>query len=140
MALTQKRVKFLWSKECEKSFQELKDSLTSASVLTLPEESNGFVVYCDASRIGLGQLSKGSVAHVDDDKKNLIHDVHRLARLGVRLVDYNKGGVIGHKGSKSSFVSDVKAKQGFGPILDELKETVLKISSEVFSQGRDRVI
>ncbi|WMV54950.1 hypothetical protein MTR67_048335, partial [Solanum verrucosum] len=39
---------------CEKSFQELKDRLTSAPVLTLPEGTNGFVVYCDASRVGLG--------------------------------------------------------------------------------------
>ncbi|WMV08471.1 hypothetical protein MTR67_001856, partial [Solanum verrucosum] len=39
---------------CEKSFQELKDRLTSTPVLTLSERSNGFVVYYDASRIGLG--------------------------------------------------------------------------------------
>ncbi|WMV41066.1 hypothetical protein MTR67_034451, partial [Solanum verrucosum] len=34
--------------------QNLKDKLTSTSVLTLPEGTNGFVVYCDASRVGLG--------------------------------------------------------------------------------------
>ncbi|KAH0765186.1 hypothetical protein KY285_001057 [Solanum tuberosum] len=54
MALTQKKAKFIWSKACDKSFQELKDRLTSASVLTLSEGTDGFVVYCDASRIGLG--------------------------------------------------------------------------------------
>ncbi|WMV46510.1 hypothetical protein MTR67_039895 [Solanum verrucosum] len=43
-ALTKYKVKFLWLEACEKSFQELKDRLTSASVLTLPERSNGFVV------------------------------------------------------------------------------------------------
>ncbi|WMV32514.1 hypothetical protein MTR67_025899 [Solanum verrucosum] len=53
-ALIQKKVNFLWSETCEKSFQELKDTLTSASVLTLPEGSGWFVVYYDASRIGLG--------------------------------------------------------------------------------------
>ncbi|WMV09563.1 hypothetical protein MTR67_002948, partial [Solanum verrucosum] len=52
--LTQKKVKFIWSEACEKSFQELKDRLTSAPVLTLSEGTYGFVVYCDASRIGLG--------------------------------------------------------------------------------------
>ncbi|WMV50402.1 hypothetical protein MTR67_043787 [Solanum verrucosum] len=51
--LTQKKVKFLWLKACEKSFQEFKDSLTSVLVLTLPEGTDGFVIYCDASRIGL---------------------------------------------------------------------------------------
>ena len=31
----------------------LKDMLTSALVLTLPEGTKDFVVYCDASRVGL---------------------------------------------------------------------------------------
>ncbi|WMV51477.1 hypothetical protein MTR67_044862, partial [Solanum verrucosum] len=52
--LTQKKVKFLLPEACEKSFQELKNRFTSAPVLTLPEGFDGFVVYSDASRIGLG--------------------------------------------------------------------------------------
>ena len=52
--LTQKNVKFVWSAACEKSFHELKGLLTSTPVLALPNETDGFVVYCDASRIGLG--------------------------------------------------------------------------------------
>ena len=52
--LTQKMVKFQWSDDCEKSFAELKTRLTTAPVLTLPEGSNGYVSYCDASRVGLG--------------------------------------------------------------------------------------
>ena len=54
MKLTQKTVKFQWSEACEKRFQELKKRLTTAPVLTLPEGTQGFVVYCDASRVGLG--------------------------------------------------------------------------------------
>ena len=52
--LTQKNAKFLWKDECEKSFQELKDRLVSALVLTLPTGSGGFVIYSDASHKGLG--------------------------------------------------------------------------------------
>ena len=52
--LIQKKAKFVWSEACERFFQELKDKLTSALVLTLPEGIKGFVVYCDASREGLG--------------------------------------------------------------------------------------
>jgi hypothetical protein len=52
--LTRKEVKFEWSKECETSFQELKSRLTSALVLALPKEQEGFVVYSDASSKGLG--------------------------------------------------------------------------------------
>ncbi|KAH0652759.1 hypothetical protein KY289_030437 [Solanum tuberosum] len=53
-ALTQKKAKFVWSENCEKSYQDFKDRLTSASVLTLPEGTNGFVVYCDTFRVVLG--------------------------------------------------------------------------------------
>src|SRR5262249_31287922 len=49
--LTRKDVKFVWTKECEKSFQELKTRLTSALVLSLPDGSGGFVVYTDASKL-----------------------------------------------------------------------------------------
>ncbi|WMV07783.1 hypothetical protein MTR67_001168 [Solanum verrucosum] len=52
--LTQKKVKFQWSDDCEKSFAELKARLTTTSVLTLLVGSNGYVIYCDASRVGLG--------------------------------------------------------------------------------------
>ena len=34
----------------------LKDRLTSALLLTLPEGTKGFVMYCDTSRVGLGCL------------------------------------------------------------------------------------
>jgi len=37
----------------------------------------------------LSRLSISSVTHVDDFKKELVCGVHRLARLGVRLVDTN---------------------------------------------------
>ena len=52
--LTRKEEPFLWSEACQQSFDELKRRLTSAPVLTLPSEQDGFAVYCDASRQGLG--------------------------------------------------------------------------------------
>ena len=52
--LTQKFKKFEWSESCERSFQMLKDRFTSAPVLTLLEGTKGFVMYYDASLMGLG--------------------------------------------------------------------------------------
>ena len=52
--LTRKEEPFLWSESCQQSFDELKRRLTSAPVLTLPSGQDGFAVYCDASRQGLG--------------------------------------------------------------------------------------
>ena len=52
--LTQEGVKFEWSDDCECSFQELKNRLVSAPILTIPSGLGGFVVYSDASHQGLG--------------------------------------------------------------------------------------
>ena len=52
--LTRKGVKFEWTDRCEESFQTLKEKLTSAPVLTLPEGNERFEVYSDASHQGLG--------------------------------------------------------------------------------------
>nr|GFA34328.1 hypothetical protein [Tanacetum cinerariifolium] len=52
--LTQKCKTFDWSEEHELAFQTLKDKLCNAHVLALPDGPKDFVVYCDASGIGLG--------------------------------------------------------------------------------------
>ena len=52
--MTRKQKKFVWDDACEQSFQKLKQCLTSAPVLTLPTDTCGYAVYCDASKIGLG--------------------------------------------------------------------------------------
>ncbi|WMV30112.1 hypothetical protein MTR67_023497, partial [Solanum verrucosum] len=52
--LTQNKAKFVWSDECEESFQTLIERLVSAPIFSLSDGLEGFVVYCDAFRIGLG--------------------------------------------------------------------------------------
>ena len=52
--LTQYNAKFMWSVACENSFQLLKENLTTAPMLILPNGENKFTVYCDASIVGLG--------------------------------------------------------------------------------------
>ncbi|GKA08170.1 putative reverse transcriptase domain-containing protein, partial [Tanacetum coccineum] len=54
--LTQKNIKFEWTEKAEAAFQPLKQKLCSAPILALPEGSENFVVYCDASRKGLGAV------------------------------------------------------------------------------------
>nr|GEZ14684.1 putative reverse transcriptase domain-containing protein [Tanacetum cinerariifolium] len=54
--LTQKKVKFDWSDKQEAAFQLIKKKLYSAPILALPEESEDFVVYYDASIKGLGTV------------------------------------------------------------------------------------
>ncbi|KAH0706582.1 hypothetical protein KY289_011658 [Solanum tuberosum] len=172
--LTQKKSKFEWTEACEKSFQELKDRLTSAPVLILPmdvftdhkslqyvfsqkdlnlqqrrwlellKDYDMSVLYhpgkANVVVDAISRMSMGSVARVEDEKKELVRDVHRLARLGVQLVDSTKGRFMVYHNSQSSFVVDVNSKQHLDPILMELKESVLNKSIEVFSQGGDEVL
>jgi hypothetical protein len=52
--LLKKTKEFEWTPECERSFQELKQKHTTTPILALPDIIKDFVVYCDASRQGLG--------------------------------------------------------------------------------------
>nr|GFB36917.1 putative reverse transcriptase domain-containing protein [Tanacetum cinerariifolium] len=51
---TQKKVMFEWDDKQEAAFQLLKQELCSSPILALPEGSEDFIVYCDASNKGLG--------------------------------------------------------------------------------------
>ncbi|WVZ52463.1 hypothetical protein U9M48_003517 [Paspalum notatum var. saurae] len=53
-SLLEKGVPFIWTKERQDAFDELKKRLTTAPVLTLPDLTKSFTVYCDASKEGLG--------------------------------------------------------------------------------------
>ncbi|KAH0712585.1 hypothetical protein KY289_008544 [Solanum tuberosum] len=211
--LTQKTVKFQWSEACEKSFQKLKKRLTTTPILTLPEGTQGFVVYFDASRVVLGcvlmqnvfalkiwrhylygvhvdvftdhkslqyvftqkelnlrqrrwlellkdydmsilyhpgkanvvvdalsRLSMGSTAHVDEEKRELAKDVHRLERLEVRLMDSTEGEIVVTNEVESSLVSEVKEKEDQDPIVLELKANAHKQKVSAFEQGGDGVL
>jgi hypothetical protein len=52
--LLRKNTPFEWSEKCEESFQELKKKLTTAPILAVPKTGKDYIVYCDASKNGLG--------------------------------------------------------------------------------------
>ncbi|GJU41142.1 putative reverse transcriptase domain-containing protein [Tanacetum coccineum] len=54
--LTQKNKKYIWGEDQESAFQLLKQKLYEAPILALPEGSDDFVVYYDASHEGLGAV------------------------------------------------------------------------------------
>nr|GEV27766.1 reverse transcriptase domain-containing protein [Tanacetum cinerariifolium] len=53
---TEKDKKYEWRKEEEEAFQTLKQKLCSAPILALPEGTEDFMVYCDASLKGYGSV------------------------------------------------------------------------------------
>ena len=54
--MTKQNIPFVWSDECEESFQNLKTLLTTAPILTLSVEGKNFIVYCHASYSDLGAM------------------------------------------------------------------------------------
>ncbi|WVZ80653.1 hypothetical protein U9M48_028111 [Paspalum notatum var. saurae] len=62
-SLLEKDAAFKWTADRQAAFDELKKRLTTAPVLTLPDQQKKFTVYCDASRDGLGcvLMQKGKV-------------------------------------------------------------------------------
>jgi hypothetical protein len=53
-SLQRKEKKFQWTEECEISFQQLKQLLTSAPILRIVDQNEDFVVCTDACKEGLG--------------------------------------------------------------------------------------
>ncbi|KAJ9557277.1 hypothetical protein OSB04_011891 [Centaurea solstitialis] len=86
-SLTRKDVKFEWTEAQDKAFQTLKDCLTNAPILALPEGSEDFVVYSDASLLGLGcvLMQRGKVIAYasrqlkEYEKKYPTHDLELAA-------------------------------------------------------------
>ena len=54
--LTRKDVKYIWTEQCQKSFEGVKYALTHAPVLSLPIFGERFEVICDASLLGIGAV------------------------------------------------------------------------------------
>ncbi|EOY08687.1 Uncharacterized protein TCM_023737 [Theobroma cacao] len=73
--LTCKGIKFEWDDVCESQFQELKNRLTFAPILTLPVSWKEFVVYSDASKLGLSTYSIEKLAKLYIDEIVRLHGV-----------------------------------------------------------------
>ena len=75
--LTRKEVKFDWDDQCGEAFQELKRRLTTTPILIVSDRGQGYTVYCDASRAGLGCVLMQSgrvVAYGSRQLKNHEHN------------------------------------------------------------------
>ncbi|KAJ9555926.1 hypothetical protein OSB04_010540 [Centaurea solstitialis] len=85
--LTKKNAKFLWTDKQEEAFQTLKKKLCQAPILSLPDGTEDFVVYSDASKMGLGcvLMQRGKVIsyasrQLKDHEKNYpVHDLELAA-------------------------------------------------------------
>ena len=54
--LTNKGVRFDWDKNCQRTFEQLKEQLLSALVLAFSDLNGDYILYCDASDVGVGSV------------------------------------------------------------------------------------
>ena len=99
------------------------------SILHHPSKVN---VVADA----LSRMIMGSVSQIDEAKKDLVKDIHRLARVSVRFQYSLNGGFMIHNNSESSLVFEVKYKQHLDKLLMELKVSVLEKHNEALSMWK----
>ena len=88
----------------------------------------------------LSRLSMGSVAHIEEEWKDLVKDVHRLSRLRDHLMSISYNGVTIQDGVEAFFEVKVKEKQDNNPIFVELKGAVHNERVMVFCEGGDDVL
>lgn len=55
-SLTSKKANFIWQKSQEQAFQQLKNALITKPILRFPDFSKDFVLYTDASDVGIGAV------------------------------------------------------------------------------------
>ena len=55
-SLQRKGKKFLWTKKCEEAFHKLKNILTSAPIIAVPDPAGDFMVCTDAYLEGIGAV------------------------------------------------------------------------------------
>nr|GEU47449.1 hypothetical protein [Tanacetum cinerariifolium] len=141
--LTRKSKTFDWGKKQERAFQTLKDKLCNANVLALSDGPKDFMVYCDASGLGLGCVLMQRDIFVWDkkchiDHKSLQHmfiqkELNMRQRSWIELFNYYYCKIRYHPG-KANVVADAlsrKKKKG----LDEM----IKLRSDGTLYYLDRI-
>ncbi|XP_070054438.1 uncharacterized protein [Nicotiana tomentosiformis] len=132
--LTQKGAMFQWTDACERSFQALKDRLTTTPILLVIEGTDGYVIYYDTSGIGLRCVL------MHHDKSGIAHDIHQLASLGVRLLNSGDTGITIQDTTTSSLVTEVKEHQYEDPMLAHYRDTTPQNEKRPFEITEDGVM
>ncbi|KAI3810872.1 hypothetical protein L1987_20495 [Smallanthus sonchifolius] len=126
--ITRKNSKYEWNVAQEKAFQTLKEKLTQAPVLALPKGIKDFVVYSDASKLGLGcvlmQYLYGTKCTIYSDHKCLKYffdqkDLNMRQRRWLELVKDYDCEILYHPGKANVVADALSRKKEHHPIQKE---------------------
>ncbi|GJY09945.1 putative reverse transcriptase domain-containing protein [Tanacetum coccineum] len=140
--LTQKNKKFEWGEEEEEAFEMLKQKLCSTPILSLPEGTEDFVVYCDASIKGF--KAKG------EDHKSLQYilnqkELNMRQRQWIKLLsDYDcemryhpgKANVVADALSKKEGEKPLRVRDLVMTVYPDLSERLLRAQTEAMKEER----
>ncbi|WVZ76494.1 hypothetical protein U9M48_024469 [Paspalum notatum var. saurae] len=118
-SLLEKDAEFRWTNAQQAAFDELKKRLTTAPVLTLPDQQKKFIVYCDALRDGLGcvLMQEGKRCEIYTDHKSLKYiftqnELNMRQRRWLELIkDYDMK--IHYYSGKANVVSDALSRKSY---------------------------
>jgi hypothetical protein len=87
--LQNKNKRFVWTKKCAVAFQRLKELLTTAPILKVPDMDADFLVCTDASKEGLGRVlmqDRQVIAYISrklrrHEENYAMHDLELLAMV-----------------------------------------------------------
>ncbi|GKB47966.1 putative reverse transcriptase domain-containing protein [Tanacetum coccineum] len=143
--LTQKKVKFEWGDKQETTFQLIKQKLCSAPILALLEGSEDFIVYCDASKKGLGAVlmqREKVIAYAScqlkiHEKNYTTHDLKlgavmfslKLSRDTICMESKCNGAFTNHKSLTTQFLNQKEPKYDGSGVLN-LPKRILNAQTE----------
>ncbi|XP_073101413.1 uncharacterized protein [Elaeis guineensis] len=126
-----KNVKFEWTAECQKSFDELKRQLTIAPVLTFPSNGGDYMIYSDAFHKDLGCVlmqHEKIIAYASQQLRpyELNYPTHDLELAAVANVVAD---ALSHK--STNILSHIKIV--YFPLMAKLRALFAELSVEDFS-------
>ncbi|GJS78174.1 putative reverse transcriptase domain-containing protein [Tanacetum coccineum] len=125
---------FDWGEERELAFQTLKDKLCNAPVLALPDGPKDFVVYCDASGLGLCciLMQRGKViAYASRQTKSVIYTNHKSLQHFFSQKELN---MRQHRWIELFSDYDCEIRYHPGKANSSIKEKILAAQKEAFDE------
>nr|GEU42389.1 reverse transcriptase domain-containing protein [Tanacetum cinerariifolium] len=131
--MNQNDKKYEWGKEEDKAFQLLKQKLCSALILALPEGTKYFVVYCDASLKGHGDV----LMQREKKEPNMIqrHWIELLSDYDCKIrYHHGKANVVADALSRKERIGPLRVRALMMTVHNEIPKQILEAQKEAIKK------